>query len=144
MIFWLGIAIAVSSLFVSFALPQKTLRVRLVVLALGLIGLVLTVERYREDARTRQQIEKNISPRNLTSEQMSLIAAKLKALGSWAYDLSLPPMLEPGSSLDTEIISTLKYAGWKLQSVQSDGPITELSALKAIYAIDLPPRLPKA
>ena len=53
--FWFGIAVTAASLIVSFVWIQKTLAIRLALLALGLIGVAVTAERYFEDQKKTQQ-----------------------------------------------------------------------------------------
>jgi hypothetical protein len=77
------------------------------------------------------------APRVLTSEQISNIVAALKPFGSQTYDLSIPPTLEPGSGLVSQLIGTLRQAGWTLQSFKGPGPTTVLSPLVAISTLDL-------
>jgi hypothetical protein len=55
MVFWLGIAVTAASLIVSFVWTQKTLPIRLALLALGLIGIGLAADRYFEDQKKAQQ-----------------------------------------------------------------------------------------
>jgi hypothetical protein len=55
MVFWLAIAVTAASLIVSFVWTQKTLPIRLALLALGLIGIGLAADRYFEDQKKAQQ-----------------------------------------------------------------------------------------
>jgi hypothetical protein len=75
MVFWLGTAAAAISLLISFALPQRTLRIRLVLLAFGFIGLGTTAYRYFRDQQQRAAIERKLAPRALTDQQAEEIAS---------------------------------------------------------------------
>jgi hypothetical protein len=53
--FWIGIAIMVASVVISFVWPQKHLPIRVVLLVLGLAGAILTAYRYLGDQNRQQQ-----------------------------------------------------------------------------------------
>ena len=56
MIFWFGCVAAAISLLISFAWPQRTLRIRCALLALGLVGLAATSYRYIGDQHDRAKL----------------------------------------------------------------------------------------
>ena len=103
-IFWIGVAVSVISLIVSFALPSKTLRVRLLVLALGLLGITLTAWRYHAEQ------EKN-KPRTLTSTQQERISSKIRQFAGVHFDFGSNGESESLGLLDL-IEETLKQAMW--------------------------------
>lgn len=133
-----------------FDKPKQKRGRRLLFLALlaeWLFGILI----FAGDARINQlqrneiiSLQKSAAPRNLTTEQQQTIVSKLKQFASQGYDLSLPNMLEPGSQFDAELISTLKEAGWKLQSFQGRGQKTILPTVTAIVTVDLPSSPPDA
>jgi hypothetical protein len=55
MAFWIGIAVTVASVVISFVWTQKTLPIRLALLVLGLAGLGLTADRYFADQKKQQE-----------------------------------------------------------------------------------------
>lgn len=94
------------------------------------IGLFL----YDEAIRRAQSDEiiglrKAAAPRNIRGDDFRKIADAICDFPDVKYDLSIPPMvngpysldlLEPGSYLVDQLITSLKLGGWKLQSIQSD------------------------
>jgi hypothetical protein len=55
MAFWLGIAVTVASVVVSFVWTQKTFPIRLALLVLGLAGVGLAADRYFADQKKQQE-----------------------------------------------------------------------------------------
>jgi hypothetical protein len=49
MIFWIGVAAAAASAIINFALTKRTLRARLLLLTLGLLGVAITAYKYYND-----------------------------------------------------------------------------------------------
>lgn len=93
-----------------------------VVVACAGIGALITsnILTARKDAKITA-LETKAAPRALNEEQQNRIVAELKPFGSQIYDLSVPPTLEPGSSLIGPLIHTLKVAGWTLKSQKEAG-----------------------
>jgi hypothetical protein len=55
MAFWIGPAVTVASVVISFVWPQKTFPIKLILFVLGLCGVVITVNKHFEDQKKAQQ-----------------------------------------------------------------------------------------
>jgi len=100
MLFWIGTALIVATLFISFVLPQKTFLIRLVIFVLGLLGVLVSGERYYQDqARIDELSELRWVP--LTANEIAVIkqsvagirpaqpTMNIQYLDSNAHDLAL-------------------------------------------------------
>ncbi len=88
-------------------------------------------------AKTELELAKFKAARVLTGEQRASISKALHSFSGQKYDLILPRMMEPGSTLHTQLIFALQQAGWKLQSVQT-GPRRKITIAEAIGAVEIP------
>jgi hypothetical protein len=100
MLFWIGTALIVATLFISFVFPQKTFLIRLVIFVLGLLGVLVSGERYYQDqARIDELSELRWVP--LTANEIAVIkqsvagirpaqpTMNIQYLDSNAHDLAL-------------------------------------------------------
>ena len=65
---------------------------------------------------------RRLAPRNLTDDQQSQIAKRLKSLGPKSYSMSMQANLEPGSNLRTQLTNSLRSAGWTFKPLVSTQP----------------------
>jgi hypothetical protein len=129
-----------------------------VLIVLGVWGELFFAKRAREagdsivaeaNARAKEaelEIAKLKAPRQLTSEEVDGIAAALKPLGGFPYDLSVPTLLEPGSTLINGLVLALNKAGWELRSMQGNVealPIdSSISEMASVFSVLPPPGPP--
>jgi hypothetical protein len=76
-------------------------------------------------------LRKAAAPRNIRGDEFRKIADALKSYGGTKYDLSLPPLnnpgflgslLEPGSYLPQQLITALRLSGWEIKSMEGSIP----------------------
>jgi hypothetical protein len=97
-------------------------------------------------SKAELEIAKLKAPRQLTGEEIDRIGAVLKPLGAFPYDLSVPTLLEPGSTLINCLVLALNKAGWTLRSMQGNvemiPPDNPSSQTVAAFAVLPPPGPP--
>ena len=80
-------------------------------------------------------LRKAAAPRNIRGDEFRKIADALKSYRGIKYDLSLPPLnnpgfvgslLEPGSYLPEQLVTALRLGGWEIKSMDGDIPKTAL------------------
>lgn len=111
--FWLGAAVAAISLLISFVWPQRTLRVRLALFGLGLVGLGATAYQYIKDQQERAAIEQKLAPRVLTNQQAGEITRAIKPFAGQKFQMITYPKCAECSATFLRIYYILTSgAGW--------------------------------
>jgi hypothetical protein len=128
--FWLGAAVAAISLLISFVWPQRTLRIRLALFALGLVGLGATAYRYIGDQQERAAIEQKLAPRALTDQHAGEITQAIKPFAGQKFQMITYPNCAECTATFLRIYYILTSgAGWIREGPPVAIPIGAMSSV---------------